>query len=341
MWIWNKMLASIISASILAWVSKCSDGVEANSFNNESKNLENIEVKNIPTPEILNISELKKDVGKQLSICLETDDNNSFTHKKILETIEDPNNTILEFPISQLYQKYWDYDRPHPLVVPGVGKDFRALLWKNWIERLMSKTKQKLNPRAEEITSDTKYEMWDTLRFTLINPLLKDDFPKYLTDQLEEEWFEWFSDTESTIIKERILNKKNRKNKKDSDSIYDIVVKKVPSWRDALAVYKDWEIFMATYVSVWLNNRKTKTWQFKIIGKNPYYRSKKYKSPMPDWLNFDEWWFWLHQWNVTWYPASHWCVRLPGIYANALYSLVKDAKNVDVYISKILYKTEK
>ena len=95
-----------------------------------------------------------------------------------METIEDPNNTILEFPISQLYQKYWDYDRPHPLVVPGVGKDFRALLWKNWIERLMSKTKQKLNPRTEEITSDTKYEMWDTLRFTLINPLLKDDFPQ-------------------------------------------------------------------------------------------------------------------------------------------------------------------
>ena len=56
MWIWNKMLASIISASILAWASKCSDSVEANSFNNESKNLENIEVKNIPTPEILNIS---------------------------------------------------------------------------------------------------------------------------------------------------------------------------------------------------------------------------------------------------------------------------------------------
>ena len=85
---------------------------------------------------------------------------------------------------------------------------------------------------------------------------------------------------------------------------------------------------MASYVSVWLpfiktkrwyKSAKTKTWQFEIIWKDPYYYSRKYnRSPMSDWLKFDEWWFWFHQWNVTWYPASHGCVRLPGVYANVL-----------------------
>ncbi|MBR4634517.1 hypothetical protein IKO50_06325 [bacterium] len=52
---------------------------------------------------------------------------------------------------------------------------------------MLSKTPQKLVSRTEEITSDTKYEVGDTIRFTLIDPLLKDDFPKYLSDQLQEE----------------------------------------------------------------------------------------------------------------------------------------------------------
>jgi hypothetical protein len=41
--------------------------------------------------------------------------------------------------------------------------------------------------RTEEVTSNTEYMIDDTLRFSLINPLLKDDFPKKLTDQLKEE----------------------------------------------------------------------------------------------------------------------------------------------------------
>jgi hypothetical protein len=32
-----------------------------------------------------------------------------------LETITDPNNAVLELPLSQLFQKYWN--RPHPLAV--------------------------------------------------------------------------------------------------------------------------------------------------------------------------------------------------------------------------------
>jgi hypothetical protein len=141
-------------------------------------------------------------------------------------------------------------------------------------------------------------------------------------------------------MERRNLNRNSETSDKP-DYIYDIVVKRLPEWKSALALYRDWELFMATYVSVWLNRRKTKTWQFQTLAHNPYYYSHKYKSPMPYWVNFDEWWFWFHQWNVTWYPASHGCVRQPGIYSLALYSLVKDKKHVDVFIDKNLYNSKK
>ena len=131
--------------------------------------------------------------------------------------------------------------------------------------------------------------------------------------------------------------------------LYDIVVKKLPSWKSALALYRDWELFMATYVSVWLpliktrkwyKSAKTKTWQFKIGKKEPYRRSRKHNNaPMPFSLNIYGGFF-AHQWVVTWYPLSHWCVRVPGIYADILYSLV-EINSTDIFISITLYNTKK
>lgn len=204
---------------------------------------------------------------------------------------------------------------------------------------MTTKTHQKLVTRPEKITSDTKYEMRDTLRFSLIDPLLKDDFPHYLSDQLKEDWFESFSDPDASILDKMVSDKGTYKNDdKKTNFIYDVVVKKVPSWKSALALYRNWELFIATYASVGLNDRKTQTWQYKVLGKDPYKRSRKYgNAPMPEALNFC-WGFYIHQWNVSWYPLSHWCVRLPGIYADVVYSSVKNARSVDVFVSKNLYK---
>ena len=352
MWFWNKLLTSIVSMYVLAWTSECSTNTKSNSIPTESEKIERIGLEN-NILEIPNLMEVQKKTKKQVSICLETDDKNSFTHKKVLESVNDPENTVLEFPLSQLFQKYWN--RPHPLAVRWVKKDFRALLWSNWIETLKSRIPQKLSPRAEKITSDTQYEAWDTLRFQLINQSLKWVFPKYLSDQLKEDWFQSFSDPDSSVVAGKLakskwkINTANNKEKK-SDFIYDIVVKGLPSWKAALALYRDWELFMATYVSIWLpvvwtkywkRSAKTKRWQFKMIKEDPYYYSRKYKSPMPCWVNFDEWWFWFHQWNVTWFPASHGCVRQPWIRASVLFSSVKDANRGDVFIDKNLYKSKK
>lgn len=316
----NTFLATFLSTTML---SPC--------FAESTKRDEVIIDKNTPSliQKDSRIQKKQKIFQEKISICLETN-KGSYTHTDVLESITNPENTILEFPISQLFQKYGN--RNHPLAVWWVGRNFRALLWKWWIEE--STIPQKLNHRPEKITSGTKYEIWDTIRFALINPALEGKFSQYLSNQLKEDWFTTFSDTnKSTNLR--------KENNEESGFVYDIVVKSLSTWESALALYRDWELYMATYVSVWLNNRKTKTWQFKIIWSNPYYYSKKYKSPMPDWLNFDEWWFWFHQGIVTKRPASHGCVRLPGMYAHVLYSLVHGKPNIDVFISKKLYNLDK
>ena len=339
----NKLLTSLFSASMVCTSPQCSADSKSNWIDANTNKIEISEVE-IPASKIPTIWEMQRNTKKLVFVCLKTDGEDSFTCKKVLESITDPQNTTLEFPLSPLFKKYWD--RVHPLVVRWVNKDFRALLWKGWIEDLSGKIPQKLSPRTEEITSDTKYEIWDTLRFSLINPSLQWAFPQKLSEQLKEDWFQTFSDPEASEIEKKLLdNQKDLNIKKKTDFIYDIVVKRLPSWKSALALYRDWELFMATYASVWLNNKKTVMWQHEIIEEDAYKRSiTHHDAPMPFGLKFYGW-YWTHQWDVTWKPASYGCVRQPGAYAlvsySLIYPLVKNKKRVDVFIDKNLYKSKK
>ena len=335
MWFWNKILTSLVSASMITWTSGCSADSKIKSFPVESEIAKSLDSAKADTTDIPNLFELQTWAKKDISVCLETDGEDSFTYKKALESINDPENTTLEFPLSPLFKKYWN--RAHPLAVRWIKKDFRALLWKNWIENLSAEIPQKLSHRSEEVTSDTQYEIWDTIRFQLINPLLKWVFPKYLPDQLKEEWFESFLDPDASTIDNIISNKeKSQNSEKKSDFIYDIVVKRAPSWRSALALYRNWELFMATYVSIWRRQNQTLTWQYKAGRRDPFKRSHKYdNAPMPEAVNINQGWF-IHQWIVNWHELSHWCVRVPGVYADIIYSLV-DQNSTDIFISKNLY----
>ena len=49
--------------------------------------------------------QIKDRTNRQISVCLDTDEN-SYTHTRVLESIKNPENTVLEFPIAQLFQKY-------------------------------------------------------------------------------------------------------------------------------------------------------------------------------------------------------------------------------------------
>jgi hypothetical protein len=86
--------------------SKCSVNTLPNPFDIKPENLENVESNNLETSEIPNILEVQESTNKEISVCLTTDNEESFTHTKVLESITDPRNTVLEFPLSQLFQKY-------------------------------------------------------------------------------------------------------------------------------------------------------------------------------------------------------------------------------------------
>ena len=354
MWVRNTLLAAAVSASILGWVDKCdgkSYGIK--TLDNTPPLIEQAEV-----PDSTKVSNIE-DTPKQIFVCLETDEKWSYTYTNTLESIKDPENTVLEYPVDPIFEKYWEAKRPHPLLPWWVSRTYRALLWRWWIEA--SDIPQKLKPRDNEITSETTYQVGDTLRFALIDSRIKWAFPTNLSEQLKESWFESFSDKDSLEVnttldesnlwkwyingdkKSFILDPHIDQPEESLENwyIYDIVVKSLPWGKSALAVYRDWKLFMATYASIWTRyDHKTRTWQHEIIWKDPYKRSLKFgNSPMPFALNYS-WWFYIHQGDVSWYPLSHWCVRLPWVYANILYSLVIKKEHVDVFISKNLYKSQ-
>lgn len=292
------------------------------------------------------IENIQQPTKKWIYVCLETDSKTSFTHTKVLESITDPKNTVVEYPISQLFKLY--EGKPHPLAVPGVKIDLTALLWVWWIERLK-------NFRIPQNTSRNEYQKWDTVRISLIDQSLEWVFPELLSKQLKEKWFQTYLDRDSAEITRRM------KNKNKSDFIYDVVLKP-SSWKYVLGVYRDGILFMVCYTSIWLNkiernknkNRyedlRTIQWQFKIWekindkmkGEDPYYRSSTYnQAPMPFALRF-YWWYFLHQREIDWFERSHWCIGLCWVISDILYSLlyqsIKKGKYPDLFIHDNLYR---
>lgn len=127
-------------------------------------------------------------VQKQIFVCLDTDDEDSFTHTKVLESLPDQDSSVLELPINQLYKKYkWN---SHPLTVSGISKTVWSLIWINNVKERLEEHPQHIeHPEWTEITSNTAYHINDTLRFTLRDPLLQWAFPESLKEQLLEPWF--------------------------------------------------------------------------------------------------------------------------------------------------------
>lgn len=332
------ILTTAMSSVIVSWSPQ--DKNSHNIDDNLQYNKENILSLMVPQ---------NSTTQEDLFVCLETD-KDSYTHTNVLENIPNTNSkVILEYPVSQIFKTYGK--RSHPLAVSWVSRTLWSFLWKTNFDEKINAYPQSLSSHTEEITTSTRYAVSDTIRFWLIDSGLEYAFESSLKNQLQEKWFEKFSDKDSLTLnsknKQKYFQQNFKQYKKDvetdlsHDYIYDIVVKKLNDWRSALAVYRDWKLFMATYVSVGLPSKPTITGEFSVLAKRPYYCSKKYKSPMPFWLEFDHWWFYFHQGNVTGKPASHWCVRLPWAYASVLYSLVnsKDNNTVDVFIDKNLYKS--
>ena len=94
MWFWNKILTSVISIAMLGWTSGC-DNTKINNLEANSEEIENVESKNISQLVNEDQSLFQEKTQKQISICLDLDDENSFTHKSNLMTLKDAAQKLL------------------------------------------------------------------------------------------------------------------------------------------------------------------------------------------------------------------------------------------------------
>lgn len=143
----------------------------------------------------------------------------------------------------------------------------------------------------------TNLEDLEKIKFPLIYDELKNVFPNNLEDLKIEHKIKW------------------------KDLIF---ITKLENNLHALSYYKDWKLYLATYISPWAKWHETPEWEFKIEFKEIDKRSKKYDdAPMAYAMNIN-WWIFMHQWNSNWTMKSHWCIRVPGLYEQELFYVVKN-----------------
>lgn len=109
-----------------------------------------------------------------------------------------------------------------------------------------------------------------------------------------------------------------------SDNNYAII--KNIWWKLRFLYYGDnWDLEIACLVSTWKEHDDwwwpTPLWESTIIGtRHINYTSNSYwDSSMPFWVKVNNNWIFIHYWYTTWEAASHWCIRLPYLYAHAFF----------------------
>jgi hypothetical protein len=94
---------------------------------------------------------------------------------------------------------------------------------------------------------------------------------------------------------------------------------------DQLAyLYRGDTLVAVATISTGVEGRDTPTGIFKVRGKTPFHRSKKYdNAPMPFTQFIDEYGIAMHGGHNPGYPASHGCIRLPIEFAKKLYAVTE------------------
>jgi hypothetical protein len=114
-------------------------------------------------------------------------------------------------------------------------------------------------------------------------------------------------------------------------------------WNFFVAVYVNWKLDLLSYISPWSDFIKwwikTKTWNYISTYADKYHISwaKDSIKETNNWLEWAimpyavhvTWWIYVHAWYVTWKRKSHWCIRLPILYAKGLYEIFNKNWNIN------------
>jgi len=227
-----------------------------------------------------------------------------------------------------------------------------GILWPQTLEILYTQVYNK-DEYKEKLPDPVKYRLsiyeeikklypqWEKREVRKDEWVLPSGIPKVFTKQTYY-WDYWKWPKEWTFI-ESFLDEKIPKTTTHSGNYIKIGKIKTPDWktRNYLTFYKNWEIKIATFISLWVNDKKRKTKEFNGIKSYPYKRmrdgdhiSSEYpeaKGNRPKWGSVMayairvDWWIWIHSSNeIDWKPHSHGCIRTPLYYLRELFRYVEE-----------------
>ena len=97
--------------------------------------------------------------------------------------------------------------------------------------------------------------------------------------------------------------------------------------------YFEWkEIKLASFASPWDSQHKTPYRDFRTDFKDQAYISQNFPWPMPRAIYLGEWGFFIHMGKTSGKPLSHWCIRLPWIYAKKLFEMIPSNAKIPVRV---------
>ncbi len=188
-----------------------------------------------------------------------------------------------------------------PLYMSWVSRHTGEFLWySQYDEILKAYNKDTLATDASKTISAIGI---DTLAYPLIYDQLKDKIPEDLDSLLAQPKFDAYRE----------------KMKGEEEAI---IITKNNDTRHSIAYYSWGKLFLASYVSIGLNT-STPQGLFDIQHKYPNLRSQKYQNaPMPYALQVHGS-ICIHQGKSNGQKKSHGCIRVPGLYQEALFHRAK------------------
>lgn len=242
----------------------------------------------------------------------------------------------------KIVEKIMEIQKKNNLVIDWI-------IWKNTLSVVYSEYYSNINtidlPRyisnRLNIYNDLNYyksHPWrDTLHWRL--------FPFWLPNVYSNTYYYWKNDwfnLKDSYINESLVSK-----------VPDIIEEKWNiwfleniDWKFLVRVYVNWKLTLLSYTSPWTDNInwwiRTTKWNFISKRSSKYHISwaiesiKKTKSwlkwaVMPYAVHIYRW-IYAHAWYVDWTRKSHWCVRLPILYAKWLYDIFKKNWDIKWYI---------
>lgn len=204
--------------------------------------------------------------------------------------------------------------RNTPLVMKGTKRHIGEYLGYDQYDYILKTYNNDTLADSLKNQDDVSIQNVGHIRFPLVYDEIRDMVPSTLHELVEDQ---------------RFLEYRNQIH--DQDTI--IVGMRQTNGKYSCLYYQKGKLVLATYASIgrWTS---TPRWLYRVQYSMEYKRSRKYNNvPMPYAL-YIQWNIFIHQGKVGEKIYSKWCIRLPGLYAEALFYLIRTPSYQQLHESK-------